>query len=110
MSKTAPATAPASNPNTLELSRPIMTDRGELKTLTFREATGSDYLAIGAPVTYDFSEDGDPRPQINEKIALKYVPLLCDINDSALKQMRPRDLMLAAQMAAAVVMADADPN
>jgi hypothetical protein len=111
MSSNKPTAKPAEeiNDNVLTLAKPIMTIDGEVRQLKFREATGADYLQLGSPVTYEFDADGNAKPNVNEKVALKYVTLLTGIDETGMKQMRPKDLMLAGQMAVAVVMSD-DPS
>lgn len=79
---------------TFPLSKPILTEDGELKTLTIREPTASDIIACGNPVEFNPISD-PPSVRIRDREMGAMLSRLTNISPVGIGRMAPKDLINA---------------
>ena len=89
------AAAPQSTDVTITLSRPVMANGEMVKTLTFREPTGSDMVMIGEkwPVNIDWATGAvTPNPEVMANV----MSTLAAVPPSTIKALKGKDFSTCA--------------
>jgi hypothetical protein len=77
-----------------DLTRPIFTEDGEQKSLTFREPNGADIMAIGNPVKFN-PISNPPVCEIKDDIMGQMIARCANITPVFLGKMTPKDMINA---------------
>ena len=77
----------------VELSKPIQSHKGQMRTVVIREPNAGDYIEIGR-FPFDIRGEGeDRRANIDFTLAGKWVARLTDLDDILIKQLASRDFL-----------------
>ena len=78
----------------LSLNKSIMTEDGEMKSITLREPTGADQMACGNPVIFNPMSD-PPSVQIKDREMGAMLSRLSNLSPVAIGRMSPKDMTMA---------------
>lgn len=84
---------------TFQLSKPLLSEDGELKALTLREPTASDIIACGNPVEFNPLSD-PPTIRIRDREMGAMISRVANVSPVAIGRMVPKDLINAGWLLA----------
>lgn len=77
---------------TFQLSKPVISEDGEIKSLILREPTASDIIACGNPVEFNPISD-PPTIRIRDREMGAMISRIANVSPVAIGRMAPKDLI-----------------